>query len=42
VIYILWEFTVPQSHFDLFEHAYSGVGIWARLFRRDSAYRETF
>jgi hypothetical protein len=41
VIYVLWEFTVPQSHFDLFEHAYSGDGIWARLFRRDSAYRET-
>ena len=41
MIYVLWEFTVPQSHLDAFELAYDRHGIWAQLFRRDSAYRET-
>ena len=41
MIYIFWEFTVPQSHLGAFETAYSSEGIWARLFRRDPAYCET-
>jgi quinol monooxygenase YgiN len=41
VIYVLWEFTVPQSHLEAFEAAYGSEGLWARLFRRDFAYRET-
>jgi quinol monooxygenase YgiN len=41
VIYILWEFTVPESHLAAFERAYAGDGVWAGLFRRDPAYRET-
>ena len=41
VIYILSEFTVPQPHLAAFEREYGGDGTWARLFRRDSAYRET-
>ena len=41
MIYILWEFTVEPGHCDEFETAYGTEGVWARLFRRDSAYRET-
>ena len=41
MIYILWEFTVPQPHLAAFEHAYGSEGGWACLFRKDSAYRET-
>ena len=39
--YILWEFTVnaeQQADFDL---AYCPDGVWAQLFRRDSAYKQT-
>lgn len=39
--YILWEFTVRESQLASFERAYGGDGVWARLFRRDPAYRET-
>ena len=41
MIYVLWEFTVPQNRLVDFERAYAGDGVWARLFRRDLAYRET-
>jgi len=41
VIYILWEFTVPQNRLTDFERAYRSEGVWARFFRRDPAYHET-
>ena len=41
MIYVLWEFTVPELHLAAFERAYGSDGLWARLFRRDPSYRET-
>lgn len=41
VIYILWEFTVSEPQLATFERAYAANGVWAALFRRDPAYRET-
>jgi len=41
VIYVLWEFRVAQNRLADFELAYGREGVWARLFRRDRAYRET-
>ena len=41
MIYILWEFTVNPKQLSAFENAYQSDGIWAQLFRRDPAYRET-
>ena len=39
--YIVWEFTTsPQQRVE-FETAYGPDGIWAQLFRRDPAYRQT-
>lgn len=41
MIYIVWEFTTsPELHVD-FETAYGPDGVWAQLFRRDRAYRQT-
>ena len=39
--YILWEFTVSPAQQSDFERAYSPDGVWAQLFRRDSAYKQT-
>jgi quinol monooxygenase YgiN len=41
MIYVLWEFTVSPEHRSQFEITYKSDGIWAELFRRDPAYRET-
>jgi hypothetical protein len=41
MIYVLWEFTVSAQDRSSFEIAYKSDGVWAELFRRDSAYRET-
>jgi heme-degrading monooxygenase HmoA len=41
MIYVLWEFTVTPQHRVEFENAYKADGLWALLFRRDPAYRET-
>jgi Antibiotic biosynthesis monooxygenase. len=41
MISVIWEFTVRAESRDLFESAYGSHGIWAQLFRRDPAYRET-
>ena len=41
MIYVLWEFNVPPEHRAAFETAYGGDGIWAQLFHRSSAHRET-
>ena len=41
MIYVVWEFTVSPELIVAFEEAYRPDGIWAELFRRDSAYRET-
>ena|SRR5438270_862797 len=40
--YIVWEFTVPPENRAAFETAYKPDGIWAELFGKDRAYRETF
>lgn len=39
--YVIWEFTVSGDRLTAFETAYKSDGIWAQLFRRDPAYRET-
>lgn len=39
--HIIWEFTVSAENRRGFEAAYGSQGIWAQLFRRDPAYRET-
>lgn len=41
MIYVLWGFTVTRELQAAFEQAYGSDGVWAELFRRDSAYRET-
>lgn len=41
MIYVLWEFHVSLQNCTEFEKAYKGDGIWAQLFRRDSAYVKT-
>jgi len=41
MIYVLWEFTVLPEQYSAFEIKYKRDGIWAQLFRQDSAYRET-
>lgn len=41
MIYVLWEFTVSQNRLTDFERVYRSDGVWARLFRRDPAYRDT-
>jgi len=41
VIYVLWEFTVSQNRLTDFERVYRSDGVWARLSRRDPAYRDT-
>ncbi len=38
---VIWEFTVSAENRQSFESAYDGNGVWAQLFRRDPAYRET-
>jgi hypothetical protein len=39
--YILWEFTVNAEQQADFERAYRPHGVWAQLFRCDSAYKQT-
>jgi hypothetical protein len=41
VIYVVWEFILVTECRTEFETAYGTEGVWARLFRRDPAYRET-
>src|SRR5579864_643556 len=41
MIYVLWEFRVSRELQTTFADAYGPEGLWAELFRRDSAYRET-
>ena len=41
MIYVLWEFTVPQNRLADFELAYGSDGVWARLFHREPSYHET-
>ena len=41
MIHIIWEFSVSLGNQTAFEIAYRSDGIWAQLFRRDPAYRET-
>ena len=41
MIYVIWEFTVSVRHQAAFEVAYKSGGVWAQLFGRDSAYRQT-
>ena len=41
MIYILWQFKPKPAKREEFESVYSANGDWARLFRRDPAYRET-
>jgi len=41
MIYLLWEFQVTFENRAKFETAYKGDGIWAQLFRQDSAYVKT-
>lgn len=41
MIYVLWEFQVSPQNCAAFENGYKGDGIWAQLFRRDSAYVKT-
>lgn len=41
MIYIIWEFTTSRELRVDFETAYGPDGIWAQLFRRDPAYRQT-
>ena len=37
----LWEFEVKPGYEERFEMVYGPDGDWAKLFRRDSRYRET-
>jgi hypothetical protein len=37
----LWEFDVKPGYDERFESVYGPGGDWARLFRRDPAYRQT-
>jgi hypothetical protein len=41
MIYIVWEFTISVEQRAPFESAYKSDGVWAQLFRRDRAYRQT-
>ncbi|HVH88391.1 MAG TPA: antibiotic biosynthesis monooxygenase [Terriglobales bacterium] len=41
MIHVIWDFSVSSHHRTAFETAYKSDGIWAQLFRRDPAYRET-
>ena len=38
--YIVWEFTVETGNRAAFEKAYKSDGVWAKLFRKDGAYKE--
>ena len=39
--YVVWEFTVQAEKRAAFERAYGSDGVWAKLFRKDGAYKET-
>jgi heme-degrading monooxygenase HmoA len=41
MIYVVWEFEVPEERRQRFEVAYASDGVWAKLFARDPAYSET-
>jgi heme-degrading monooxygenase HmoA len=38
---VLWEFDVKSEYVDRFTLAYAANGEWARLFAKDSKFRET-
>jgi len=41
MILIVWEFRVKESMRSKFLRYYSSTGVWAALFRKSPAYRET-
>ena len=41
MIYVLWQFKPKPGKRVEFERIYASNGVWAKLFRRDPAYRET-
>ena len=41
MIHVLWEFEVQADRVDEFVQHYSSAGVWAKLFRKSAAFRQT-
>ena len=36
--FIVWKYSVPESHQMIFENEYGNKGVWAKLFKKSSQY----